>query len=57
LDIATELRDLAAPPGNRLEALKVIARDSTAFASTISGASALCGVMGMLTTLRSSIAI
>jgi len=43
LDIATELRDLASPPGHRLEALKGHRGASTAFASAISGASAVCG--------------
>jgi hypothetical protein len=43
LNAAAGLADLAVPPGNKLELLRVLARDSTAFASTISGAFVSCG--------------
>ncbi len=43
LDDATVLQDLAAPPANRLEALKGNPEGSTVSGSTISGACVLCG--------------
>ena len=43
LEAAVELRDLAALPGNRLEALKGTAKGSTASASTTNGESAFSG--------------
>ena len=43
LEAAVELRDLAALPGNRLEALKATVRGSTASASTTNRESALSG--------------
>lgn len=41
LDNALDLKDLLAPPGNRLERLRGIEPDSTAFGSTIGGESVL----------------
>ncbi len=43
LEAATSILDLAALPGNRFEALKGNARDSTASGSTTSGVSVLNG--------------
>jgi len=43
LNVSGRLEDLRIPPGNRLEALKGIARASMRSASTISGASASAG--------------
>ena len=51
LDSATDLRDLASPPGNRLEALRG-ERDSTAFALTINFASAFAGKTATSTTWK-----
>jgi hypothetical protein len=57
LHAAAKLDDLRAPPGNRLEALKEIGRDSTRSGSTISSASALCGPRKVRKTWRSLIII
>lgn len=54
VDAASDLRDLAVPPSNQLEALKGVARGSTASASTSSGASALSGRTAMRPVWRSS---
>ena len=43
LKAATSLRDLAALPGNRFEALKGSAKDSTAYGSTTNGGCASSG--------------
>jgi plasmid maintenance system killer protein len=43
LDYAAALRDLASPPGNRLEALRGNSMGFTAFESTISGGCSFAG--------------
>ena len=55
LDEADNLQDLAAPPGNRLEALKGTAPDNIAFALTTSGAFASAGNIRMPIRSRSPI--
>jgi len=50
---ATQLSDLNAPPGNRLESRRVTAGDSTASGSMTNGASVLCGGTATRTTWKS----
>jgi proteic killer suppression protein len=50
LHAATELRILASPPGNQLEALRATERDSTRSGLTISGGFASSGETGIGTT-------
>lgn len=50
LDAAPSLNSLRVPPGNRLEALRAIARGGTAFGSTTSGEFVSCGLTLALRT-------
>ena len=52
LDAATRLNDLKVPSGNRLEASRATGPGSTAYGSTINGASALFGGTAARTTWR-----
>lgn len=47
IDAAVKLEDLRLPPSNRLEALKVIAKENIVSVSTTSGKFVSCGEMGM----------
>jgi plasmid maintenance system killer protein len=53
LEAATQLGDLASPPGNRLEALRGDRRGSTAFASMADGESASSGSKAPFMTSKS----